>query len=256
MKYETSPQAPGRESPRSDLGKFLAAVRARGLAGATARARQVLAWRLHHWLDSGFDTRHNVDTTGQAFSWNLTMHSQGDDIGTEEPMYLPTSSPAFRSIMRMFREDLSEFTFVDYGSGKGRTLLLAAEYPFRKIVGIEFAEELHALTLANIANYTNPRQRCFDIESRMEDATIAPLPPGPCLIYLFNPFEEEALRKVVARIAESWHEDPRKMYLVYYKPKHPSVIEQNGCFERSALRPPLFSLPNPYRLAVYETRAS
>jgi hypothetical protein len=243
-----------QEGPQTDLGKFLAALKSRGIAGTVARVGHVLTRRFHIWLDGGFDRRYNVKTSSQAFSWNLRMHSQGDDIGTEEPMYLPTSSLTFRSIMAIFKDDLSDFTFIDYGSGKGRTLFLAAEYPFRKVIGIEFAEELHSLTVQNIDSYKNPGQQCFDLESRMEDATIVELPAGPCFIYFFNPFEEEAMRKVTARIAASWRASPRKMYLVYYKPKYPGVIEEQGCFVRSSLRRSMFSLPNPYGLAIYETQ--
>jgi hypothetical protein len=240
--------------PGTDIGKFIAVLKERGLVGSIARVVHVLTWRLHAFMDGSFDRRFNVKTSSQVFSWHLNMNSEGDDIGTEEPMYLPTSAMAFRSILALFKGDLANFTFVDYGSGKGRTLFLAAEYPFKKIVGIEFAEELHALTEANIQSFSSPTQRCVDIESRMEDATLAELPEGPCFIYFFNPFEEEAMRKVAARIAESYRAAPRKMYLVYYKPKHPGVIEEHDCFFRSPLRRSLLSLPNPYDLAIYETR--
>ena len=37
---------------------------------------------------------------------------------------------------------LDGFTFIDLGSGKGRTLLMASDYPFRRIIGLELLEEL------------------------------------------------------------------------------------------------------------------
>jgi len=39
--------------------------------------------------------------------------------------------------------DLSKFTFIDLGAGKGRALLMASDYLFQKIIGVEFMPELH-----------------------------------------------------------------------------------------------------------------
>ena len=50
-------------------------------------------------------------------------------------------------------DDLSQLSFVDYGAGKGRVLLLAAQHPFAAVGGIEFAEELHDDAAMNIAQF-------------------------------------------------------------------------------------------------------
>jgi SAM-dependent methyltransferase len=50
-----------------------------------------------------------------------------------------------------------EFTFVDIGCGKGRALFIAAEFPFRRIVGAELAVELAQIARANVA--LNPAWR-------------------------------------------------------------------------------------------------
>ena len=36
--------------------------------------------------------------------------------------------------------------------------------------------------------------------------------------YFFNPFSVEILRKVLARIIESWYADPRELFLFFYYP--------------------------------------
>lgn len=107
-----------------------------------------------------------MDTSTRAYSWDLDMRSEGDDIGTEEPMYLPTSTLAFQSIMRNLPTDVSEYVFVDFGSGKGRTLLLAAEFNFKRIIGVEFARELHDTAVKNVKNYSSASQKCFDLRSK------------------------------------------------------------------------------------------
>ncbi len=50
--------------------------------------------------------------------------------------------------------DHSRFTFIDLGSGKGRILFLAAEYPYRRIQGVEFARELHSEAQENFRTFS------------------------------------------------------------------------------------------------------
>ena len=65
--------------------------------------------------------------------------------------------------------DFSRLTFVDYGAGKGRVLLLASEHPFAAVGGIEFAEELHDDAVMNIAQYPRSRMKCRNVECVLED---------------------------------------------------------------------------------------
>ena len=245
-----------RAAKKGDLSHVMTAIRSRGVAGAFRRVGHVLTWRLHTYLDRNYDRDHGVETSSHAFSWNLRMRSEGDDIGTEEPMYLPTSTMAFHTAMRNLPEDLSEFTFVDYGSGKGRTLLLASEYPFKKVIGVEFADELHEAAAKNIAQFKSDRQRSNDLESVLHDATTYEIPAGKCVLYFFNPFEQEALSKVVEQIRHSYLANPRKMYLVYYKPKHPELLTREDFLtEMSSRNRSRLGIPSPYGLSIFETPA-
>jgi hypothetical protein len=62
------------------------------------------------------------------------------------------------------------------------------------------------------------------------------------------------MRKVLARIRQSFHDRPRKMYLAYYKPKFPEIFSQHDFLREVTRSKTLFSLLNPYGLAMYETR--
>jgi hypothetical protein len=109
-----------------------------------------------------FDVRHEVHTRVEKGPAGLTV--LGDQkLGFD---YLPVRPLVGRHLLRALPiEDCSLYTFVDMGSGKGRMLLLAAEYPFRQIQGVEFAVELHDQATANIHRYTSARRRCARIES-------------------------------------------------------------------------------------------
>jgi len=111
-----------------------------------------------------------------------------------------------------------QFTFVDLGSGKGRTLLMASEYPFRKIVGVELIAELHRAAEENIGEYRSRSQRCVQIESVLADAREFELPEEPLVLYLFNPLSEQALSDALQRLERSLLQTPRPVWVVYHNP--------------------------------------
>jgi predicted RNA methylase len=84
-------------------------------------------------------------------------------------------------------DDVSTFTFVDYGAGKGRCCFLASAKNFRKIVGVEFARELCADMERNIKRFKAPWQRCSNFEVICLDATRYDIPDGDCVLFMFNP---------------------------------------------------------------------
>ena len=162
-------------------------------------------------LDFDFDAR--VDTTASNLATATRLAGAAAGAG-----YQPTDPELFHAMMRQLDIDFSRFTFLDLGSGKGRALLLASGYPFRRILGVELLPELHRIALANIANYRSERQRCALIESVCEDARDFDFPPEPLVLYLFNPLPEPALRSVLDRFSASLAEHPRDAYVLYANP--------------------------------------
>ena len=114
--------------------------------------------------------------------------------------------------------NLQEFTFIDLGSGKGRVLLMASEYPFRRIIGVELLPSLNRIALENIALYKSETQKCSALNSVCGDATSFPLPEEPIVLYLFNPFPEPALKRALANLETHLHASPRVVYLLYHNP--------------------------------------
>jgi SAM-dependent methyltransferase len=108
-----------------------------------------------HW----FDWRYHVKTCGDRDPRQLSV--VGENVSHAIP-YIPTTPRTGRHILRNLPvTDVSSYTFIDIGSGKGRMLLLAAEFPFRRVIGIEFASDSHALAQQNVKTYRNPNQACF-----------------------------------------------------------------------------------------------
>ncbi len=77
-------------------------------------------------------------------------------------------------------------------------LFVAAEYPFRKVIGVEFSNALHDDAVANLKRYRFPKRRCADIEPVHADAREFEFPNDNLVIYLFNPFGEEVMERMLA----------------------------------------------------------
>jgi SAM-dependent methyltransferase len=184
---------------------------------STVRTKFIAQW---------FDWRHDVKTCGEEDPRELTV------LGENAPhaiAYIPTSPQFGRHMLRNLPvADVSSYTFIDMGSGKGRMLLLAAELPFRRIVGVEFASDLSALAQQNVKTYRNAGQLCFQIEPVHMDATLFEFPPEPSLIYFFYPFQRFVMEPVIQNLNRSLAEHPRDVVVVYFNPVLSDVVEASS----------------------------
>jgi len=174
--------------------------------------------RRQRYGDVDYDWDHRVDTT------SATVNVRNRFLGLLYSPYQPTDPALFQEMMAKFDIDFSEFVFLDIGSGKGRVLLMAAEYPFRKIIGIERLPELHRIAQENVQNYKHDSQECFKIETICRDAADFVFPPEPMILYLFNPLLEPALAALIANLDRSLQENPRRVYVLYHNPLLERVV--------------------------------
>jgi hypothetical protein len=106
-------------------------------------------------------------------------------------------------------------------------LLMAADYPFRRIIGVELLPELHRIAQENIRNYKSDSQRCFVIESICGDARDFVFPPEAMVIYLFNPLPESRLFTALAKLERSVKQNPRAVFVLYHNPLLEHVLLAN-----------------------------
>ena len=121
--------------------------------------------------------------------------------------------------------DLGSYGFIDFGSGKGRALFVAAEYPFRQIIGLEYSRELHEVASRNVETYRNPSQRCFYIIPLCTDATTFKLPEYPLVCFFNNPFDESLISRAASNIDESVRAFPRPCFIIYLHSYYPRPID-------------------------------
>jgi SAM-dependent methyltransferase len=178
--------------------------------------------------DMEYDWEHRVNTTSGTVGW------RGRLLGVFHSPYQPTDPALFREMMASLPIDFREFTFVDMGSGKGRTLLMASEYPFGRIVGVEILPELDRAAQENIGDYKSATRLCAQIESICADAREFVLPEGSLVLYLFNPLPEAALRQVMQGLQQSGTGNPKPLWIVYHNPLLEAVLADSGWLVRAA----------------------
>ncbi|MGC2160393.1 MAG: class I SAM-dependent methyltransferase [Silvibacterium sp.] len=132
--------------------------------------------------------------------------------------YTAIEPERFRRVLASLDIAWDQYTFVDLGSGKGRALLLASEFPFKRIAGLEFSPELHRIAEANIGLYRSESQKCRDIESMNLDFVDFTLPNEPLVLFFFDPCRGSALEKAVRRIAQSLRTNSYPVYAAYVAP--------------------------------------
>jgi hypothetical protein len=205
-----------------DLRKVASAVRTHGPAVALRLITKNVLHQARWYLDGAFDRRHGTTTSMVISLASLDISSENVQHGV---YYEPTPTAVFRHIMRNLPMTHEHFIFCDLGSGLGRTLLLASDYPFRAIVGVEFSETLHRMAEENIRVYRSRRQRCVAIRSVCMDAAVYPIPDEPTVFFLYNPFRPPVMRRVVGNMQQSLSRNPRRMIVVYYNPLSSHVID-------------------------------
>jgi hypothetical protein len=110
----------------------------------------------------------------------------------------------------------AEFTFIDFGSGKGRVLFVASEFPFGRIIGVEYAPELHEAACRNLQAYRGDTQKCRRIEALCQDMTTFHFPEGPLVLFFYNP----ALESVMRTMAEKITVLSQECWVVYANPRY------------------------------------
>jgi SAM-dependent methyltransferase len=178
--------------------------------------------------DAEYDWEYRVDTTSATVSWRARL------LGLFNSPYQPIDPNLFREMVSSLKIDFRRFTFVDIGSGKGRALLLACEYPFRRILGVEILPELNEIAIENIKRFADRRNGNLEMEAICADAATFEFPSDPLALLLFNPLPEASLRIVIHNLENSLREHSRPVYVLYANPVLAQVLEDASLLQRGA----------------------
>jgi SAM-dependent methyltransferase len=144
----------------------------------------------------------------------------------------PTPANVFHPIVKSLPIRYEDFIFVDLGCGMGRAAFMASEFPFKRIIGVEFSAEFHRIAEQNRLSFRHENQKCTDIEFVWADAAEYSLPNDNTVLYLFNPFGEPTVQRVVENIERSLETHPRDIVIVYYNPAAAQVLDTAPFLEK------------------------
>lgn len=187
-----------------------------------------VAWLVEQWkwryftyrhrkqarLNLAFDREHQIETADE-----LALEKAGvppADVARGNGVYRPLTQKLFKSAMASVRIDAETSTFVDIGSGKGKVLFMAAELPFKRIVGIEYAQGLHEIAVRNVASYRSSAKRCDLIEPIHADALNYQLPQGPLVLFIFNALAKEIMLEFLKKLDDGVASEPNRPVLLIY----------------------------------------
>ena len=247
----------GRENVLPELSRTSAKVRERTRPDRLRKDyRDFLLWLHANILDSAIERLFFVPTKGSVPLDELKI--VGNNRGSGHA-YKPSPALVFKwALAAVAEEDIGRMSFVDYGAGKGRVMLLAAQHPFTQVGGIEFAEELHDNAVMNIAQFPRSRMKCRNVECVLDDAVNITPVDGEAVHYFFNPFEPEIFAEVLKGIVASYHARPRRLYVILIDMDAGELMHKTGVFQEmklpSAERMQAQAL-SPYKISVFRSLA-
>lgn len=151
-------------------------------------------------------------------SWDklLQIRTAGRDESGADEYHHPYEPTDYRVLKRLAGSGLigEGDTVLDYGCGKGRVGFFLSYRTKARTLGIEYDERIYGDALEN-RKTTISRVKPDFVLTRAEEYEV---PAEVSCCYFFNPFTVEILRKVMARILESWYESPRDIFLLFYYP--------------------------------------
>jgi SAM-dependent methyltransferase len=183
-----------------------------------------------------FDLYHGTDTSGIVMAKDIPAQEAARVYAID----YAGSQPNVLRLALAKLPPLDSYTFVDLGCGKGRPLLVASEFPFRDILGVELSAPLSGVTQRNADIIANRFPLRTKVRVAVGDASTYPLPAGNLVIFLYNPFKAELVANVVAGVEAALAQESRSIYIVYYNPV------AGHCFDASPQLNRYFAKTLPY----------
>jgi hypothetical protein len=160
-----------------------------------------------------FDKRYNVETACEEALGEMGVAA--DAVGRGNSFYRVTWGWLIEKAISHLEIDPQRHSFIDYGSGKGKAMLIASNYPFKTIIGLEYARRLHEIATENCRRYRSADQKCHSLHSILGDVLDYTPPSGPIVCFMCNPFDETTLRAVFKSWRVRYQSGGREIRILY-----------------------------------------
>lgn len=177
----------------------------------------------HPW-----DEANGVRTSGLIVGRHLqTGHAHDRHVTA----YYGVAPSVFHALVTRWRKTspaapINQTTFIDIGAGMGRAVLLAAEMPFRKIIGVEMHPALIRMARRNLVAWRAAGREHSPARIVAQDAVHFPFPPGPCLAFLFNPFGAVVMRRWLRALTTAFADRTGGLDILYVNNEQEGALEE------------------------------
>jgi SAM-dependent methyltransferase len=181
-----------------------------------------------------FDAEFGVRTSGLVAGRNLKSGHRHDRHTTA---YFGVAPSVFYALVRRWKRSgpaarMEETTFVDLGAGMGRAVLLASELRFKAVVGVELHPLLAGIARKNVRAWRAAGRERAKSRIVEGDAVEFPLPEGPVVIFLFNPFAAPVLRALLKGWRKKLAGRAEALDLLYVNNEQERVLESERGWNR------------------------
>ena len=154
----------------------------------------------------------------QELQWDklLRIKTTGRDDSKADQYRYPYEPTDYSVLERLANTGIisKKNVLLDYGTGKGRVCFYLSYQTRCQSIGIEYDERIYKGVIQNQGKAISGRRTTFE----MANAENYQVPENIDRCYFFNPFSVELLQKVLARIYDSYYENPREILLFFYYP--------------------------------------
>jgi hypothetical protein len=185
-----------------------------------SKLRRTAATLLDRVREYPLERRYDADLAGAMALSELGYADTGRE-GYIRSRFLPTA----RAIRRLGLGP--DDVVADLGAGKGLGVLVAGEYPVRRVIGVELVPQLADIARANVER-NRARVRAADVEIVTGDVLSWQVPDDLTIVYLYSPFFGDVFGKVLDRLLESLDRHPRPLRLVYTYPREHEQLLATG----------------------------
>ena len=175
-----------------------------------------------------FDLEFGVRTSGLIAGRNLKCGSRADRHNTA---YFGVAPSVFHEMIALWRRSkpagtIDQFTFVDVGAGMGRAVLLASEFPFRSVIGVELNPRLARIARKNVAHWKAAGLARAPVRVVCRDAVEFKIPPGPCVVFMFNPFGGPIMRRLLKTWSQTLARREDQLDILYVNNEQETVLRR------------------------------
>ncbi len=191
-----------------------------------------VSWVRYHLYERYREWSLGIETAGYQ-GWGAANDSSPDNS-----VYEPVCYDCLDRVLALLGIETDKEVFLDYGSGKGRVVTVAATHPFREVIGVELVPELVSIAENNIRRASG-KFKCKKVNIVATDVTTFSVPDDVTVFFFFNPFTGNIMKKAQEQIYRSLNKNPRKIRIINMNSaSDPDPFESCGWLQKTQDIPP------------------